>query len=175
MRPLIVLEGLDGSGKSVRGRTLSSALGIPFIEFPLEKTRSLAGSHCYQIECHNDRVWAVTHMTTPFIAGRWSPSGIAYSLDRCAARDREDRIPPGLLEVYVNTPPDVRLRRLQERTATDDFEIPQMQEYAEDGYHELIDYKDWSPLIVGGVDVEQDVAIILEALEELRKRGEHKM
>jgi len=105
---------------------------------------------------------ALTEIPNMYIAGRWSPSGIAYSSNREAARAREVLVPQGSFHVFVDTPRDVRAARLAERVTGDLFEIPEIQIHAEAGYRELLN-SGWSPLIVRGVDIEEDIQEILAA------------
>jgi thymidylate kinase len=167
--PRIVLEGLDGSGKTARGNRLSELLGIKFIEFPREAPRRYVGAE-FEVACYEDRLAAIRDIREPYIAGRWSPSGIAYARNRASAYLRERHVPSGDLCVFVDTPRNIRLQRISLRSTLDTFETTGMQDYAEAGYREMLASGSWSPLIVDGLDLEKDVEIILEALDTLSCR-----
>ncbi len=187
-RPQIALEGLDGSGKTTLGYALSSALNMKFVEFPSRGIdKSLEPSE-YNLACFEDRLGFRSR--EDFIAGRWSASGIAYSVAReqpgktrqelyyeaCA---RENNIPVALLTVYLNTADSVRLERLNERRVANKldevFEIPEVQLFAGQAYLKLFSQSGLASsnhargniIFVSGVDLAGDVARVIAEYKKI--------
>lgn len=133
--PLVVIEGLDGVGKTTLSRALARALDAQWRTTPGEEIRSvreafesgLTGSRAARslgyaatVISEGNHARALTRSGVPVVLDRyWLSTRVYAPADARAALDSVERlVPPADLTLYVWAPESVRRARLQARGLT---------------------------------------------------------
>jgi len=131
----IVLEGLDGSGKSTTARLLASALGARSMTTPSERLRRVRGAvvealaspvarqtfYLATVEEASEEIRGLRDAGVDVVLDRYLLSKMAYAEQRGDAprwTALEDRLLPADFTFFLDLPYEVRRSRVLERGAT---------------------------------------------------------